>query len=179
MFELRHILSDEEAVTLRDDLIAQYPLDVVELDPDPEPELPVPPGPSPSSRDLMSTSFGAVWGTALSTGKMFRKRNVANRNIAGTSMRIVIPVLDKVYTLKITDIEHTGTPRVMRYGVLSDRRDFKPPFHSEKTWGQGGNVSIELGPSDSGRVIYFNHRIKIEDKRFEPWWSTLSARFLS
>ena len=191
MYKIDHILTDQEAVDLRDDLIDKYPLEAApeptpepqpqptpepEPTPEPRPEPKPKPTPKPSGK-LWAITFSNAWRGGLRTNiSRYRNKQLLNRRSAGTSMRIVIPTLTRNYRLKITDVEITGTPHA-RYGVLSDRRDFNAPFHSEKHWGQGGNVSISLGPEDSGRTIYFNHRITEPSDRFQPWWSELQARF--
>jgi len=93
-FEIKHIMSDEEAVTLRDELIDVYPLSQIPPD-QPEPEPPEPPEPlppEPPSKDLWNTSFQQTWNQKLSTDKQtYRNVNVLNRKAAGTSMEILLP----------------------------------------------------------------------------------------
>jgi hypothetical protein len=146
------------------------------VDPDPPPP---PPPPPPLPTNLYDISFATVFGVPLSVGSTWYP-NVLFRNIkaAGTSMRIVLPRVTERTKLKISDVENTfPSSNYIRYGVLSNRRDFNSPLIDDHTWGNSGGAWMYVYPKDAGRVVYFNHRMKFPEDRYEPWFSTLQASF--
>jgi len=151
------------------------------IEPPVEPPIEPPIKPPVPSEDLYDVTWSSIWQTPLVAERSFYQNTLfRNLKAAGTSVRIVVPTLTRHYHLKITDVESTyPSSKVTRYGVLSDRRDFNEPFHSQQAWGVGGSVSMLLGPQDSGRVVYFNHRIKYEADRYAPWMSQLQATFFT
>lgn len=177
MYTVKHILTDQESVDLRDDLLEKYPLDPPTespIDPPVDPEPPVvPPVVQPPNPGMSNKMFEGIWGRRLSPDVRFYGNN--NIRISKTEMSIamLIPIIDTNYRLKMTRLENTATTG-SAFGVLSNRRDFNKPYHASHTWGLGGGVSMTVTPADSGKMIYFNMRMNTSKW---PWRTTLQPDF--
>jgi len=109
-----------------------------------------------ASTNMMDRSCFEVWQQNLDPAyPNSPNKSVTLTNPEGLSIGFIVPKLDGNYDLKVTDKSDASTSR---YGVMSDRRDFKEPFHSEIVWGVGGNVYVRVGPGDEGKHVYVNIR---------------------
>ena len=171
------LTQDQIDLILAENCEVAPPIDPPPIDPPIDPPPIDPPVEPPIATDLYSIGFSDVWGQRLSTSKFwYPNEDVYNRKKDGTSMLIRLPNMSVDYQFKMTDVENTGTAP-SRYGVFSWRRDFNEPFLDSHVWGVGGGLAIILTPADSGRNLYFNHKIANTSQQFAPWWSTLQAMF--
>ncbi len=161
-----HIVSDDTAVDLRDDLISKYPLDVIPpIEPPVEPPI-EPPTPSPT---LHNMSFSDIWGVSLvapDVRKVYQLKNIRVSKRAGVSIAIRVPHIEvgDTYELGFSSVAPTNTAG-SRYAVLSDRRDFDNAFYTHKTWGTGP-LRMILNNTMSADVIYLNIRLNTSQV---PW----------
>ena len=150
------------------------------VEPPIEPPVEPPIDPPPvDPTDLYDVSFVDVFNMPLLASNTFYPNRIfRNVKAQGTSVAIRIPRVTKQTRLKITDVESTyPSSTYVRYGVLSDRRDFEAPFIDDHIWGLGGGVWMYVYPRDEGRIVYFNHQLGEESDRYAPYYITFQATF--
>jgi len=165
VYTVTHILTDQEAVDLRDDLIEKYPLDVLPppVDPDPPEPDPDPPGdvdptrpvPRPAGLpgDVNYYSCTGWFGKELAVTNFLDQGSRDKQvNSSKFMLGIAIPALTRSKRLLITQ-RSTGTGP---YGaVLSNESNMRPAgsLHSD-TIG-AGSLSYEF-PAGAARIVYFS-----------------------
>ncbi|MBU8921772.1 MAG: hypothetical protein KOO63_08130 [Bacteroidales bacterium] len=173
-FELRHILSDEEAVDLRDDLIAAYPLAAIP----PEPPTPEPPAPDPTPTpdpEMYNLPFRGVFGSNLqlptgSRPKVYPMKDFRVRRSA-MCMAIKLPVITGPTRLVISKASSRYGPGGIRHAQFTYHRDFDHPLE-KRNWGDT-SLSITLDTPDSRRTIFLN--VKLVDNDTVPWGLQIQA----
>jgi len=169
MYEVTHILTDQEAVDLRDDLLTAYPLDELPppIDPEPDPGPPIDPEPpvQPPDPTMQNMRFEDVFGSSLelpessARPKIYPMVDFRVNKIAGMSMAIQLPEITDTANLSIMKASSRYGPNGVRTAHFSYHRDFDHPLASQN-WGDTA-LNIVLDQSDSRRVIYLNVKMDV------------------
>ena len=163
MHTVKHILTDQEAVTLRDDLLEKYP-----LDPPTEPPVdpPVEP-PSPINPAMDNRSFAQVFGKSIvvpdSGTETFPQKHIWVSKSAGISIAWKLPEFSGEIELRLS--KSSAQIHGLRLAVFSEDRGFSNPLATQ-SWGTSA-LRLRLDGSYSGRTVYSNIRPKDGDARFD------------
>jgi len=170
VYTVTHILTDQEAVDLRDDLIEKYPLDAP-VDPPVEPPIieppPIDPEPpvQPPDPNMQNMRFEDVFGSSLelpessARPKIYPMVDFQIHKTAGMSMAIQLPEITGTANLSIMKASSRYGPNGVRTAHFSYHRDFDHPIASQK-WGDTA-LNIPLDESDSRRVLYLNVKMDV------------------
>ncbi|MHC4882950.1 MAG: hypothetical protein ACYTCV_10180 [Planctomycetota bacterium] len=163
-------ISDEDAITLRDDLLIAYPLDPTEppidppIDPEPpEPPIdPVPPDPSMDNRTFRQV-FGSVIQVPTSGTKSYPLKQIWINTVAGVSIAWKLPTYTGTIELRLS--KASGDIHGMRMAVFSVDRGFNP-FLAKQNWGNTA-LRVRLGGEYSGRTVFSNIKPTDGDRRWD------------
>jgi hypothetical protein len=157
-------ISDEDAITLRDDLLIAYPLDPTEppidppIDPEPpEPPIdPVPPDPSMDNRTFRQV-FGSVIQVPTSGTKSYPLKQIWINTVAGVSIAWKLPTYTGTIELRLS--------KASGVAVFSVDRGFNP-FLAKQNWGNTA-LRVRLGGEYSGRTVFSNIKPTDGDRRWD------------
>ena len=137
------------------------PPDPVAPEPIPAPSTPLPPvlpipDPDPDAHNMRFVNlFGSKLEFGYPRGNIYRWEDIrVYKN--SMSMEISLPIITSACVLQISKASSSLPSNGVRLAVFSYHRGFHNPISIER-WGNGA-LSVELGPTDSERTMFFNVR---------------------